>query len=805
MDTGGPRLPRETMPRFVLGMLAVLVGCAAVAEALWFSVYEEHARFVVLDLCSSGTTAVCLREQRDRVEWTLAFVPLVAAAGFIIALAASWWRRRSRVALPVHSLPGLVALNGCSAVAVGTHALPMMWKPSRPISAARADGLTSRYVEVGPNLLAMSISDPDRAGAILRHEYAHHRNSDVVIARWSVATSLVAAALTVWLVLEVWGDSFSGTMAVLLRAVLLLAVAGLARSGVLRAREFDADALAGATAADGNDGLTRALAVEQAIGSRWWSVVRSPFGHHPRAAVRVAMISDPVTLRRPRLTDAVLVGLTASLGAPVVARLVGDWAGSGMLRDYAAGIGWGGLGVALGCWLTVMLWANTVAGAGARAQGLLGFGITLALSVVIGNFVFSSTIVEDSVDLPLHVVDIESSILIAAVVPVGVVWIAQMLAEIHRRFPERSLFRGVPLLVACGCVATIGALVATVGYVHSQALLLGANADRLAALGVDADLPTTIASIATTWNQEWMAWLLPSLALAGGAIHVAARSRWRILVVPPAAAAVSVAVLWGTRELFDTTQRALDGGWFASGQAATLSPVIMGSAIASIVLVGVVNLESGRVVIAGFLAVISALLASLAAETFVLAGDGDAFGLVPDVMPIAVVAAMVLAALTGQGIMPRARRVAWGGVGVGVTALAVAAGVASVSARPSTEVDAGHYMVVLDEVLRNDDAGQSPAMAVLTECASEVKESTPSAAGEVVEQLRFAGFRPSTAELGNLHDDLISLVGLCGDSAQRALDGDQSVLSESDSRGLDARFTAFVEDLERLLPEYFTP
>ncbi len=799
MSIPAQRLPQETMLRFLLAMLAVMVGVAAVANSLWFFVYSDHSRDVVLGVCrDAAASAECRAASRDRIEWAVAFIPLAAIAGLLSAGVASWWRHRGTTAVP--ALPSMTALNASAAHSVGTPAVPVRWRRTRPVATARADGMVRRYIEVGPTMLALSATDPQVASAIMRHEYAHHRNTDVVVARWTVAGSGVFVALLGWLLLELWADDGGSSLAITLRGLLLLLVAHLARSSVLRAREFDADVTAAATAPPGDAGVRRALTTTPGRDSGWRRAAAF-FSHHPEGRRRIEVVEDPARLYRPQLSDAILVGLTASIGAPVITQLVSDWSGYGRPQLLAAAIGWGAIGVVTGAWVAAALWRHSSV-ADPTGNPLLGFGAVMAIALLVGNAVFADTLIGTAVSVPHHLVDVLAAVLLMLALPVGVVWSAEVIRRVRRvgtgpgTGPGAGRAAGVGARLVAVCM--VATLLAMVGFLYSQATFIGRNPDAVAAAGIDPDLPSTLSSLGQFWNQDWMAWLIPTTAVVGLCLFLSSTPARRWLV-PLAAAAGGTGLLAFTRWAFDLNARGLEGGWYSSVNVAASSPVVAGVAIAAIVVVGVHRLE-GRIVHAGGFAAIASVLASVAISRLVLPGVDPLF-VFRDVVPIAVVASMCAAALVGV----REHLAITSVVALAMAAMTMWASTASAGATPSAEVDRGHYQLVLQTTWGPTINGGGPVFRVLQACDDTVSAIPIQSTDAAVATLEFVGMQPSTDDLAELHRTYITVVEVCRDAAHAAEAEGRATLSDDEFAEFDRRLTTFLEGLALHFPGYIGP
>lgn len=795
------------MPRFALAIVAILIGAVAIAESLWYAIYETHSQAVVLELCGvdSTTPDLCQAEQRSRILWTIGFAPLLAVVASAGAAAASWMRRRRLALVPVDALPAVTALNERAAASIGAAPAPLVWRPTQPIMTARADGMFARHVEIGPGWLATSMSDPALAEAILRHEYAHHRNRDVVVARLTVAATGAFVVLLGWLVVEFRSSGARVVASAVTHGAVLFVIAALARSSVLRAREYDADAAAAAEGGDSDrDPLRRALLAGRDEPVAASIRLRRVFADHPEPAHRIACIDDPHLLHRPKLADAALVGLTAGVGAPVVTRLLEQWKPGSDLALYSAGIAWAAVGVGLGCWLTVVLWGVAHGGTDAAWRRVLPFGGVLGACLALGNLVFTDTALSDRLVVPKHTTDTLTSLALAVGLPLGAIWILQLMDGIAARRPSASLFRGVGALTGVVSVATVASLLAVLGFVHAQAVRFSGNPELSLAGGTDVDSPLTFVDIARVWNQEWMGYLLPALALVGALVLGLTSNAWRRVNRPVvvgviaalAGATLGTVALWFLRERFDIVDRALDAGWLAVNQVTAISPAVAGVSIAATVGVAVLALPRARVVAAGAFAVVASVLACIAIEAWLLPGDGSVSTLARDVVPIAVVGSMLIAALSGRGAASATRWAAWSAVGVTLIAAVSWTAVDSTSARAPADFDRDRYVGVITPHLGEG----APLINVLLRCDAETFDAqTVDDARQEHAALSDPLIRPSSPALQDVHDNLLDVLRLCGDSAERAIDPSAPATTDEQRGEIADKLTTLVVDLTDLV------
>jgi len=788
----GNRLPRETTPRFILAVLALTIAAVAVAESLWYSVYLEHANYVLTDLCGREDPSLCDAEERSRIVWTIMFAPLVVAAALIVAAGSSAYRRSRLKSLP--AFPAATDVNTTAATDIGTTPVPLVWRPARPAATARADGLVRRYIEVGPNWLPQLMSDRGSATAVLRHEYAHHRNRDVIGARITIAMSIVVALLaTLLLILSFSVDHLGTTASVVARSVGVLLVAALAQSSVLRAREFDADSW---SATHGFVELRRALSagVDKASGRSW----RAALAHHPSPKQRIDFIEKPALLYHPRVSDALLVGLTASIGAPVIARLLQQWSNVGSnVRLFAPSIAWAGVGVVVGCWLVVTLWNETIV-SGGRHQSPLPFAGVLAIALLVGNVLFHEGFIASTFPVPHHVVDVTSSLMLALTLPIGVLWIAQLLDAIARAVPGASLFRGLPALSSVISLLMLASLMAAIAFVHEYALLMASNMELATRRAADVNSPFTIVDMAQTWSTDWTGALLPVSALAGAVTLIVGRPikpRRYVFVLgaPLLGAGLATLIFWLLRDQFDLVTRARTS-WYAAGRSVLFIPLTFGTVLAVAIVLAVLQVDRSRVVLAGGLAVIGSLVAALLVDFAVMPRSGYFWSFFLQIVLFAVFLSMLFAAIAGE------RPFSWRGeflAAVAGTVLILAVSVSCVRAStavPSVEMDRSHYATAMaPEFTTDGHTMNGPLVQARAVCLGSIDSSTPHLLGAQADRYRGPEIYPATADLRQLHASLLDTLRVCEEGSRQAISEGRGLLTQDQAGRFNAGMEQYFE------------
>lgn len=230
-------------------------------------------------------------------------------------------RRRRLVPLGEADAPELVAGFHELSLQAGLARPPeLLWNPLVSRGDAVAFGRFKRsYVAVGAGLVVQYYTDTQAARAVLRHEVAHVVNRDV--SKTYVALSLwyafVAAAVLPLLVVELTEGTVL-TFDSLWRIAALSVLVYVTRNAVLRAREYYADAWAGAPepARVALTGILRGRTRQRP------STLRRLLGVHPDPGSRVRALKDTDNLFRPKLGDALAAGVLAGAAYPTVSFLL---------------------------------------------------------------------------------------------------------------------------------------------------------------------------------------------------------------------------------------------------------------------------------------------------------------------------------------------------------------------------------------------------------------------------------------------------------------------------------------------------
>lgn len=211
-------------------------------------------------------------------------------------------------------------------------------------------GLPGRYGIALPPSLVVRHRQPAVFDPVVRHELAHIRHHDVLIA-WSTRPALwVSGTLLVFPVGFALVDRDLSLMpSYLWRASLLLAVTTLVCAGILRSREFEADAAATHDGGSTHDLRGVLAAIPERPRRRW----RALTALHPTPRQRLLALDKPASRVKIGFLDAAIVSFLASLSVSLVSGLVAERL-SWNVAASATGPVLGGL--LLGCTLGPALW-----------------------------------------------------------------------------------------------------------------------------------------------------------------------------------------------------------------------------------------------------------------------------------------------------------------------------------------------------------------------------------------------------------------------------------------------------------------
>jgi hypothetical protein len=313
------------------------------------------------------------------VNTTLTLFQLAGAAAavagglLLTGLAPAWVIRTRRLRA---AGPGLAA---CSAAVarlardLGMRRAPRLYLGPAQQRDAFSFGLPGWYALALPPALAIRSGDAALFDPVVRHELAHLKHHDVLLA-WSARAArwvLVPVLLVPAGLMAAAGDD--GVLPAYLWRAALLALSGvLVAAGLLRSREFEAD-------------LGSALSAEQraSLGGVLESGAAAPHPRgrrllvlHPSAAGRVQVLAEPWLAARVTGWDGFAVALLAALAAPLVSSLLAD---SPALYRWATVSGPVTAGALFGITLGLATWrdalARSVAGQPAARSWPLTVGV----------------------------------------------------------------------------------------------------------------------------------------------------------------------------------------------------------------------------------------------------------------------------------------------------------------------------------------------------------------------------------------------------------------------------------------------
>ncbi|MFF0782088.1 M48 family metallopeptidase [Streptomyces sp. NPDC003720] len=328
---------------------------------------------------------------------------LAAAAVALFGWLPVWKARRSRV-VPLAAVDGdgeiRRVLEEAASVA-GVARMPrVVVDPAAASVGALVFGRTGKPVlSLHGGLLARRVRDPEGFRAVLLHEFAHIRNGDITltyatVALWRVFLVLVAPPYLAGLAVILFDGLRSGSrlLAAPSRSVLLMAfltaLVYLARSDVLRSREFHADRAAARWGADPRGWHGTAPAKRGGVLTRELATFAGLWRPHPRWDLRHDALTDagPVygVFALPMfLTGAGAVLINTQLLAapmPYVQYTVGQLVGQAAAL-VAAGTVAGVVGTAL--WRAVIHAVLT----GRRPPSGIRAGLWLGAGMTVGNLI----------------------------------------------------------------------------------------------------------------------------------------------------------------------------------------------------------------------------------------------------------------------------------------------------------------------------------------------------------------------------------------------------------------------------------
>jgi Zn-dependent protease with chaperone function len=213
----------------------------------------------------------------------------------------------------------------------------------RKSDGARAFGRLGRYrIVIDLGLLTRARRDPTLVRGVVAHEVAHIRNRDIDITYLTISAWWAFVAVVVLPAVVVAVREPYLRMDLYWRLPVLLLVMWLARTAVLRSREYYADLRA---AERGDGAIVEALSARaDRRGWRRWLVAAS---YHPPERSRLAVLAGEPRLFRLEPWAAGTAGVLVGFGyAPVSFLLSLVWPASVFVRDWMVGLALGVLAAA---------------------------------------------------------------------------------------------------------------------------------------------------------------------------------------------------------------------------------------------------------------------------------------------------------------------------------------------------------------------------------------------------------------------------------------------------------------------------
>jgi len=507
----------------------------------------------------------------------LAWPPVLAATATVaLTLAAPLTLERRRGLVPVPSDVGAAARVRVRELAGAASVRPvpeLRWDPTAVGASALAYGRPGRYrISVTPALLGAARRRPAAFDAVARHELAHVRHHDVVLAHAAVsAWYAVVPLLVVPLVPFVLKAEWSLVAEYLVRTGVLALAVYLVRADLLRSREHAADVRA-ALWSPVPDDVASALATEvdvrrAADGARarggFARRAAGWFALHPSPARRLTVVRRPDLLGRARPLELLAAGLLAGASVQLFGDLVLSVGSLDVVQsDRAArALLFGGLGAyaaisvarAAGTrnllrWTVLLLAVSSVAGVGAGFVGSIGrTGLTAfagqdAVTGTLTAVLAGGAVVVLLADLtrgrpPRATLPVAAVVLFGAVSGALAANATLALSQLAGGGVLGQLWADLPFVVAEGHAATaLGVLLVL------AAVIALAAADRSGRAVLGPLLSGAVAGLLAT------AWMVGTHVRAGALTDDGAKTRFFFACVWLAvAAAGAVALAWTAR------------------------------------------------------------------------------------------------------------------------------------------------------------------------------------------------------------------------------------------------------------------
>jgi len=351
----------------------------------WSSTRSTDAADIEANLNQVQAFDTCVASAQTTLAlFAIGGVVVAAVLGLAVALAVPrvvGRRRRLRFDGPAVRMAG--PRLGELARELGMRRTPRVAAGPSTVRDAFSYGRPGRYTVVLPTALALRPRDARTFDPLVRHELAHIRRGDVVLAWgarsfWLALVPLLVAPL-IWAIATL---DLSLLPVYLWRAAVLVAVTGLASAAILRGREFEADLASSDTTAH-REALAALLTRVRARERPWW---RMPLANHPDPTDRRAAIAEPGRITGLTIPDGLTAAFLAALVEPLLASLawtVPSVVADGILVSIML------VGSVLGVTLGVGLWRRSLVCrvaemAGGRSESLRADAARLALGAFAG-------------------------------------------------------------------------------------------------------------------------------------------------------------------------------------------------------------------------------------------------------------------------------------------------------------------------------------------------------------------------------------------------------------------------------------
>lgn len=396
----------------------------------------------------------------------LAWPPaLTLGATAALALALPRWLERRRGLVDVPETEAAMSRTAQLAAEAGVRPPQLKWNPKEVGSSALAYGVPGRYrLVVTPALLGAARRHKDRFDLVLRHELAHVRNHDVVLAYAAIcAWYALLALLVVPLVWKIFDPDRSLVPEYLVRFTILALLVYLLRAALLRSREHDADLRVASWSGQADDyadllatgGLAPARpgAVASETSMRRWFVL------HPTPDARAQVVRSPARAARVRIAEFYAVGVLTGISLPLLGTLVISLSAVDPLRGHkiACVVAFGALGAYAG--------ATLLRAAGA---GSLGRWVPAQAAAAMTAGIGTGALVSPGMTGLLEVasMDAVADLVIAVLVSASLVTLADLLCRgahgMHRATGPAGSTVVVVLAAATAALAALAALPVTV-------------------------------------------------------------------------------------------------------------------------------------------------------------------------------------------------------------------------------------------------------------------------------------------------------------------------------------------------------